>query len=132
MSLYTKKILGERLSHGGAGFLQACAGVFLGAHFPILLIEEFEREDAAKAVVAKIAENLSERRDSVAGVDAIRIGQLCGIVGRGIVVYMQNVERCAADLIQAGERCSAFVEMKNVKQHACVGAASSDGDVSPV
>src|SRR6478672_7050754 len=65
--------LGHCRTHRGADLLHGRLQVLVGALGPVLAVEEFERQVAAKAVVSEVAQDLAERRDAVARVDPVTV-----------------------------------------------------------
>src|SRR5208283_2176953 len=87
---------------GGLHFFQAGAGHGGGVLFPVVAVEQFQRQDTAKAAVAQGAEDGGEGSDAVAGIDAGGVGDIgAGRFGR-IVVAVEDVEGGAVQQVEAG------------------------------
>src|ERR1700722_4595153 len=66
----------DRVLDGGPHFLQACPRDEMGVLAPIVAVENFEREEAAKTVFVQRAQHQAQRCHAVAREDAIRVGDL--------------------------------------------------------
>ena len=73
--------LGERFPDCRANLVDPHLRVLVGRLLVVVLIEELERQITAEPVVAQRTEDRVERRDAVAGIDPLGVGDPGRVVG---------------------------------------------------
>lgn len=114
--------IGDRLEFGQRGF-----GHDEWILLPVIAVEEFDGKEAGVVDLAKGFEDVGERRDAVAGVDAIGIGEL-GTIELRIVVDVDDADGSGREELEALEIGAAFVEVIDVGKDASAGASALGGD----
>src|SRR5262249_4713983 len=105
-------------------------GNLLSVFFPVIAIKEFQRQSAIETDIAQDLQDGLERRDAVAGVHALGVGDVLARRIGGIVVVMNDVKGFAAEEAQAVGIGTTFVHVVDIGQNAGLGMAALDSHQS--
>src|SRR5260370_14324129 len=117
----------EAFCHDGLHLLQPGFRYGQRILLPVVAIEELERQEAAEAGQAQIAEDFLQRRHAVTGIDTMRIADRRAVRLGRIIVDMKYLDRRPRQQLQSLEIRASFVEMINVGKDARFWMPAFDG-----